>query len=156
VSVLAQTHAFIPQRIDPESGQRRPVGTPDSVQVLTELQGGAQAVYHLSGVLPFGQEQSITLYGSAGVLQYDLAADHIRGASKTLGQGSARSDSLQEIAIPPKKVQDWRVEADFVDSIRQGTPVRLTDFRTGVAYMEFTEAVWRSARNGNAVQLPLG
>src|SRR5262249_35120749 len=32
--VTAQVHAFIPSRIDPQSGVRRPVGTPDSVQVL--------------------------------------------------------------------------------------------------------------------------
>jgi len=32
--VLAQVHAFLPTRIDPQSGVRRRVGTPDSVQVL--------------------------------------------------------------------------------------------------------------------------
>ena len=42
-----------------------------------------------------------------------------------------------------------------VDAIRNGTPIKLTDFETGVAYMEFTEAVARSARQGEAVQLPL-
>ena len=30
VRVSSQVHAFIPSRIDPESGVRRPVGTPDS------------------------------------------------------------------------------------------------------------------------------
>jgi hypothetical protein len=33
--------------------------------------------------------------------------------------------------------------------------VRLTDFASGVAYMEFTEAVARSALTGVAVALPL-
>src|SRR5262249_19171960 len=42
--VLAQVQAFIPSRIDPASGARRAVGTPDSVQVLTELPSGARAV----------------------------------------------------------------------------------------------------------------
>jgi hypothetical protein len=45
------------------------------------------------------------------------------------------------------------VEADFVASIRSGTPVQLTDFATGVAYMEFTEAVARSAELGRNVEL---
>jgi hypothetical protein len=49
----------------------------------------------------------------------------------------------------------WRVEADWVDSMRHGTPVRFTDFSTGVAYMEFTEAVARSAQTGVQVELPL-
>ncbi|MGH7226999.1 MAG: Gfo/Idh/MocA family protein, partial [Gemmataceae bacterium] len=66
--VLAQAHAFVPERIDPESGVRRPVGTPDSVQVLTVLKNGARASYHLSGVTPFGQGAGIHLYGSDGVL----------------------------------------------------------------------------------------
>ena len=38
----------------------------------------------------------------------------------------------------------WRVEEDFVDSIRKGAPVRLTDFARGVGYMRVTEAIWRS------------
>lgn len=33
--------------------------------------------------------------------------------------------------------------------------VRLTDFATGVRYMDFTEAVTRSAQSGRAVSLPL-
>ena len=50
----------------------------------------------------------------------------------------------------PTHVQDAAVEA-----IRGGAPATLTDFATGVAYMEFTEAVARSARLGEAVELPL-
>jgi predicted dehydrogenase len=148
--VMAQVHAFIPSRIDPASGVRRGVGTPDSVQVLAILEGGARAVYHLSGVTPLGQRMEIHLYGSEGVLHYDLLRDRLSGASRKRDQ-----KELQEIAIPTELVREWRVEADFVDAIRQGTPTMLTDFETGVAYMEFTEAVARSARKGEAVELPL-
>jgi hypothetical protein len=62
---------------------------------------------------------------------------------------------MTEIAIPPEKAGEWQVESDWVRSIREGAPVRLTDFATGVAYMEFTEAVAISARTGVAVKLPL-
>ena len=153
VRVLAQAHAFIPTRIDPESGVRRPVGTPDSVQVLAVLENGARAVYHFSGVTPFGQGMGISLYGTDGVLHYDLVADRIRGASRA--RGAAPADEWPEIPIPPEKARAWRVEADFVDAIRAGTPIRFTDFATGVTYMEFTEAVARSAQRGEAVELPL-
>jgi predicted dehydrogenase len=155
VRVLAQVHAFVAARPDPVGGLRRPVGTPDSVQVLAVLEGGARAAYQLSGVAAFGQGQSITLFGSDGVLHYDLAADRIRGASRRTGADSARLDGLEEIPIPPGKAQGWRVEEEFVQAVREKTPVRLTDFATGVAYMEFTEAVVRSARRGEAVDLPL-
>src|SRR5262249_2727496 len=111
--------------------------------------------YHLSGATPFGQASGITLYGTEGVLHYDLASDRIRGASKQRGHTSSKSDEMQEIAIPAEKARDWRVEADFVDAIRTGAPITFTDFATGVAYMEFTEAVARSARLGETVDLPL-
>src|SRR5208337_2509974 len=77
VRVLAQVHAFVPTRIDPESGVRRPVGTPDSVQVLTILDNGARATYHFSGVTALGQHIAIHLYGTDGVLLYDLQDDKI-------------------------------------------------------------------------------
>lgn len=151
VRALAQVHAFIPTRIDPESGVRRPVGTPDSVQILTILENGARAVYHLSGVMPFCQGMGIWLYGTEAVLHYDLANDRIEGAH----QRSRSDQSLEEIPIPPSKVRSWRVEADFVDAIRQKAPIQFTNFETGVAYMEFTEAVARSAQRGQAIELPL-
>src|SRR5437016_3566644 len=73
--VLAQVHAFIPTRIDPESGVRRQVGTPDCVQVLAILENGARATYHFSGITTVGQQMGIYLYGSEGVLHYDLMTD---------------------------------------------------------------------------------
>lgn len=153
VRVQAQVHAHIPSRIDPQSGVRRPVGTPDSVQVLTVLEGGARASYHFSGAAPFGQTMSIHLYGTDGVLRYDLLQDRLQGASKK--RGHKPGADLEDIAIPADKAGKWNVEADFIAAIRKERPVRLTDFATGVAYMEFTEAVARSAEEGTAVELPL-
>jgi hypothetical protein len=48
------------------------------------------------------------------------------------------------VEVPEAKKGSWRVEADFVESIREKKPVTLTDFETGVRYMRFTEAVWQS------------
>jgi predicted dehydrogenase len=155
VRVLAQVHAFVPSRIDPESGVRRAVGTPDSVQVLAVLENGARALYQLSGVALFGQGSGIWLYGTEGVLHYDLSADRIRGTSRRAGRSAGRGGEPEEVPIPEDKAQGWRVEAEFVAAIRTGSPVRFTDFGTGVAYMEFTEAVARSAERGEAVELPL-
>jgi predicted dehydrogenase len=151
--VLAQAHAFIPTRIDPESGVRRAVETPDSVQVLAVLENGARAVYQLSGVTPFGQEMGIHLYGSEGVLHCDLLTDRIRGASRSRGARPGPAEELEEVPVPADKARSWQVEAEFVAAIREGAPVRFTDFATGVAYMEFTEAVARSAQEGVAVDL---
>lgn len=149
VRVLAQVAAFTAERIDAASGLRRRVGTPDSVQVLTQLAGGARALYHFSGVTRFGPGNQIHLYGSEGTIKVELTPDERVFAAR-------RGDSaLREVEIPADEQGSWRVEADFVDSIRLGTPVTLTDFPTGVRYMEFTEAVARSAASGTAIELPL-
>lgn len=155
VEVIAQVHAHCASRIDPASGVRRPVGTPDSVQVLAALKGGARASYHFSAVTPFGQSASIALFGSDGVLHYDLLTDQIRGASKHASAGPTKMADLAEIPIPAEKARSWTVEADFVAAIRDGRPIELSTFETGVAYMEFTEAVARSAETGEGVTLPL-
>jgi len=150
VRVMAQAHAFIPARVDPHSGTQRAVGTPDSVQVLAVLPNGVRGIYHFSGVTPFGGSISIRLLGSEGVLHYDLSADRIYGVNRREAQASGE---LQEIPVPPELARGWQVELDFVTSIRSGSPVKLTDFETGVAYMEFTEAVARSAQSGQAVDV---
>jgi predicted dehydrogenase len=97
----------------------------------------------------------VTLHGTNGTLHYDFDTDRIRGSSKRRGGSPGGMETLQEIPIPGEKAGSWRVEADWVDSIREGKPVRLTDFTTGVAYMEFTEAVAQSAQTGVQVELPL-
>jgi predicted dehydrogenase len=148
VRVFAQAHAFIPTRIDPESGVRRPVGTPDSVQVLTVHADGMRGVYQFSGVTHFAPGMGVRLYGSEGALWYDMDADKIYAAHR-----GARE--FAEVPIPEERARAWRVEADFVDAIRKGAPVHFTDFPTGVQYMEFTEAVARSAQLGEPVELPL-
>lgn len=155
VRVQAQVNAHVASRIDPASGVRRPVGTPDSVQALAALPSGAGVSYHLSGVTAFGQAMGIHLFGSDGAIIYDLLNDRIRGGSRRQGKAALRAEELSEIPIPADKAGGWRVEADFVDSIRKGTPARLTDFATGVQYMEFTEAVARSAEEGEPLDLPL-
>src|SRR5262249_21763702 len=133
VRVLAQVHAFIPTRLDPEGGVRRRVGTPDSVQALAILANGARAVYQFSGVTPYGGGMSIHLLGKEGVLHYAREADRLYGLNRRDVAGGVTQP--REILIPKEKQGGWRVEADFVDSIRSGAPVRLTDFATGVAYM---------------------
>jgi predicted dehydrogenase len=57
------------------------------------------------------------------------------------------------VEIPAEQRHGWRVEEDFVAAIREGTPVKLTDFATGVRYMRLTDAVWRSWSQGLRIAL---
>jgi predicted dehydrogenase len=147
--VLAQAAAFTPRRRDPQSGSIQPVGTPDSVQVLTQHAGGARGIYHLSGVTRFGPGRQFHLYGSEGTIKY-FDAPEARLVAARRGESQ-----LRDVPIPPDQAYDWRVEAEFIGAIRGQEKVEFTDFATGVQYMEFTEAVARSAAQGRAVALPL-
>ena len=105
--------------------------------------------YQFSGVTPFGGGMWIKFFGSDGYLHYDLAADRLFG----LRRGDAEPRELEGSGRAAAAA--GASEADFIDSIREGKPVRYTDFATGVDYMEFTEAVAQSAANGGTVRLPL-
>jgi predicted dehydrogenase len=148
IRVMAQVHAFTPERTDPATGMSVRVGTPDSVQVLATLDGGAAVIYHISGVTRFGPGSQIHLYGSEGTLKYELAPqDRLFGAQRGDTQ-------LREIPVSPEEEYAWHVEEEFIASIRDQHPVQFTDFATGARYMEFTEAVARSSASGEAIELP--
>lgn len=149
VCVLAQTHIFTPQRVDPETGALSDVGTPDSVHVLTELPGGATGIYHLSGMIHHAPPMQIRIFGSEGTLQCLLGPDE-----RLMGARRGESE-LKEIPVLIEKQGGWRVESDFIEAIRGNREIEFTDFATGVRYMEFTEAVALSAIGGQAIQLPL-
>ena len=61
---------------------------------------------------------------------------------------------MSEVAIDPSKAGGWRVEEEFVNAVRGTEQVTHTDFVTGVKYMDWTDAVTRSVREGVAVTLP--
>ena len=148
VRVLAQGGTFTAERVDPAAGALRRVALPDCVQVLTTLEGGALGLYHVSGVTRFGPGTQIHLYGSEGTLKIELAP-----RERILAARRGESE-LREIPVPPEKQGRWQVEADFVGAIRGQNSIGFTDFPTGLRYMEFTEAVSRSAAAECAVEVP--
>lgn len=148
VRVLAQTESFTSERIDSATGKGRKT-SPDSVQILTRLAGGGRGLYHVSGVTRFGPGTQIHMYGSEGTMKVEFAPQERILAAR---RGETQ---LQEISVPAEKLGGWRVEADFVGAIRGENSIQFTDFASGVRYMEFTEAVSKSAASGCAVELPL-
>ena len=145
--VFAQTRICDATRPADDGGTAEAT-VPDSVQILTELEGGAQGIYHLSGICLFGPGQQIHLFGSRGTIKLEFAAE------TKLWIGQAGDADMQLIEIPADKRGGWRVEAEFVGAIRGEEPVRFTDFETGMKYMEFTEAVHQSAQRARPVNLP--
>jgi len=140
-SVVADAAVFTPTRKD-ERGADREVKIPESLTVLGRYADGARLVMHLSGVETSAPRNELRVNGTEGGARADFARGELWFA--------ARGQPEQRVEIEPAKHAEWRVEADFIDSIREGRPVRLTDFATGVRYMAFTEAVWASWSRGGA------
>lgn len=140
-SVVADAAVFTKTRRD-ERGVEHEVKIPESVSVLGRYADGARLVMHLSGVETSAPRNEIRVNGSEGAVRADFAANELWFAPL----GGAE----QRVEIEPAKRGEWRVEADFVDSIREGKPVTLTDFASGVRYMAFTDAVWESWSRGGA------
>jgi predicted dehydrogenase len=145
VRVTAMTRTFVGARRDPEGALRR-VRVPDHVDVVAELTGGAQAHLSVSEVTGHRSGAEIYLFGSEGTLRF---------ADNQLFGGRRDDAELAPVEIAPEEEGGWRVEEEFVNAIRGLEPVTRTTFEDGVKYMDFTEAVARSAATGCTLALPL-
>lgn len=145
--VMAMTKVCVPQRTDAD-GIRRAVTVPDHVDVIADLACGAIAHLRLSAVTGLAPANEAWLFGSEGTLKLDPRA-------LTLYGGRRGDSTLTEIPIPAETQIGWRVEEEFINAVRGRERVTRTSFEDGVRYMEFTEAVARSAQTGQAISLPL-
>jgi predicted dehydrogenase len=143
--VLAVGKTFVRMRKD-ASGTLRAARVPEHIDVLAEMDCGAQAHIQISSVTGLAGPAEAWLFGSAGTLRFSGGKLY----------GGQRGDSeLKPIVIPPDQAGGWRVEQEFVNAIRGQETITHTSFEDGVKYMEFTEAVARSMASGAAVALPL-
>ena len=112
---------------------------------------GAIARMHWSSVAGFMPGPEAWLYGADGTLRLELLGrDNVR-----LSGGRRGDKEMKEIQIPADKTYRWRVEEEFIGAIRGQEQVRRTSFVDAVNYMDFTEAVHISSREGRRVHLPL-
>ena len=131
-----------------ESGERRNITIPDHAEVLCEMSSGPVVHIRCTTVTGLAPADQTWLFGTEGTLRLDAA-------DMTLYGGRRGEDGLSQIEIPPDRQGHWRVEEEFVNAIRGLEKVTRTSFEDGVMYMEFTEAVTRSAQGGAKVHLPL-
>jgi predicted dehydrogenase len=142
--LIAHHRVFVESRTDEESGERMAIGIPDSVTIAADMAIGARATYQLSAVTAGITTAQVNLYGTLGALQWT------RGDT---AQWARHGDELQELVPDAGTDLGWQVEADFARSIRDGAPVRLTNFPDGVRYMRFIDAARRSGTEGHAVDI---
>lgn len=144
--VLGLTRVQIPTRRD-EDGAQVNASIPDHVEVLYELANGAPVHMKFSETTGLSRGNDIWIFGSEGTLHVDNAQNIFVGR---------RGES--ELTPHPNPVDEQarhRVEEEFVNAVRGIEPVAMNTFEIGVRYMEWTEAIHRSAASGTAVDLPL-
>jgi len=145
--VMAITKVCVPRRKD-ATGVLRAVTVPDHVEIIDTLVCGAVARLRFSAVTGLAPANEAWLFGSEGTLRLDTSSLRLFG-------GRRGDTELTEIVIPKERQVGWRVEEEFINAIRGKEKVTRTTFEDGVRYMEFTEAVIRSAQSGHAISLPL-
>ena len=144
--VIAMSKVHVPYRRD-EKGEMVSVSIPDHVNILYELADGAQAHMRMSATTGLSTGNQTWIYGTEGTIHVDR--------QQNVFAGRRGASELAEVANPPGEQAHYRVEEQFTNAIRGKEQVDMVSFETGVHYMEWTEAVIRSAQTGQAVYLPL-
>ncbi len=143
--IMAMGKTFVKMRPDAE-GVMRAVRIPEHIDVVGDLECGAQLHIQVSNVAGLAGAPEVYVFGSNGTLRF---------SGNQLYGGQKADTELTEIDIPDSEAGAWRVEEEFVNAIRGEEVITHTDFETGVKYMEFTEAVTLSMQSGTAITLPL-
>jgi predicted dehydrogenase len=146
--VTALERTFYATRPGPDGGPDVPVERPDALSVVAELENGALATMLFSGVARGAKDANrFEIYGSEGTIRYLQGSD-------TILAGKAGDAELKPVEISSSEAREWTVEADFVSAVRAGQRAVEPSFWDGLKYMEMTDAIFKSARTGQAVDLP--
>ena len=143
--IMAMGKTFVKMRPNAD-GVMRSVRIPEHIDVVGDLECGAQLHIQVSNVAGLAGAPEVYVFGSNGTLRF---------SGNQLYGGQKADTELTEIDIPDSEAGAWRVEEEFVNAIRGEEVITHTDFETGVKYMEFTEAVTLSMQSGTAITLPL-
>lgn len=144
--LMAMSKVHVPQR-RALNGQMTSVTIPDHIDVMYELANGGQVHMRFSASTGLSNGNQTWIYGTEGTIHVDRRQNIFAGR---------RGDSeLSEVPNPTQDQAYYRVEEEFINAILGIEEITMATFETGVHYMEFVEAVHRSAQAGEAVHLPL-
>jgi len=149
-TLAATTTITVPKRMGPD-GQAHDVRVPDHMDIVGRLQNGSPFSMHFSAITGLSPRNETRLYGTTGTIIVKT------GIPAQLLIARKEDSDFQPVAVHPLPADalpnGWRVEREFIDAIRGLAPVRRTTFEDGVRYMEFTEAVHRSAQTKRFIDL---
>ena len=144
--VSASTQTYTPGRVDAD-GETVQVRIPDQFLVDMEMEAGFHVQCVFNTAVHHG-EDTVEVFGSDGTLRYVVAEDALliaRAGERAFGPVEPLPDERYDLA-------HWRVEQDFINAIRTGSPAR-PDFEDGRRYMEVVDAAWQSAADSRRLLL---
>ena len=155
-SVTAMTRVFNPLLGDGDGGTR-PTTVPDHVEAIAELAGGGVMHIVISAVAGLAPLSELWVFGSEGTVKVlcDRPIDPNENEPAWIWMARKGDDELSPVSVADGLAGKYEVEKEFVAAIRGEGPVGDTTFPDGLRYMEFTEAVTRSAQEGKAIGLPI-
>jgi len=137
--------------VDPETNQGIEVEIPDYLSVQMKITNGIMGSLFLHELSTRPASSSIKIYGDKGLFHLDF---EIAGK---LYHSTSPSNDLNEVQISPEQAGKWRVEEEFVNTIRGLEDIEHTTFTTGVEYMKFVQAVNESFNgDGERITIPPG
>ena len=144
--VMAMSKIHVPYRRN-QFGDMTSVTIPDHIDILYELANGAQVHMRMSGTTGLSGGNQIWMHGTEGTIHVDR--------QRNVFAGRRGDTELSPVPNPQEQQAYYRVEEQFTNAIRGKEQVNMVAFETGVHYMEWSEAVYRSSQTGRAVYLPL-
>ena len=144
--VMAQTKTHVAKRLN-RDGQSVDVEIPDHVDVIYELANSAQVHMRFSETTGLSSGNQTWIHGSDGTIFVDNR--------QNVFVGRRGDNELSPLPNPVQEQAYYRVEEEFINAILGREEISLNSFATGVQYMEWTEAVHRSAASGRRIELPL-
>ena len=151
-TVMAVGQSVVRHRRDSD-GRRVAMGIVDHIDVLGRLEQGGQLRIMMSTVIGHAAPAEVAIHGSEGTLV--VTNGDIGDSGFGLNGAKRGQRALKPMRVKKSDIGQWRVEEEFINAIRGKEAITHTDFATGVRYMEWTDAVTRSLRTGERVDLPL-
>ncbi|MEE8259925.1 MAG: Gfo/Idh/MocA family oxidoreductase [Nitrospinaceae bacterium] len=149
--VNAHAEVINNRAVDPETNKEVEVEVPDYLSVQMKMTNGIIGSLFLHELSTRPTSSSIKIYGDKGFIHLDFEMD----GKLYLSTGSG--NELNEVQIQPEQAGKWRVEEEFINTIRGLEDTQYTTFTTGVEYMKFTQAVNESFNgDGERIIIPPG
>ncbi|KDA40539.1 Gfo/Idh/MocA family oxidoreductase [Frankia sp. CeD] len=160
--VSATLATRLPVAVIADSGERKPITTPDQILVTGTLRSGGVASVHITTGSPMGSGYRFEVHGTAGRLLMVADGDSLVGP-QFIVYGSQSHGQMRRIELPPEYPAGSpnipiavhnvrRVYHDLAEAIHTGVEVE-PSFKNGWQVHRLLDTIERAARSGKRQRL---